>query len=125
LTPVIELGRSTFGGEGPRLVLAGNAGHSDIPLNSPGSGLFALLMTMMGQTVGFPVPKGGASGLTQALARRLRSRGGEIRCSSPVDHIGTVGGRARTVHTTGGETYDANRAVVATVIAPRLYDDLL
>jgi phytoene dehydrogenase-like protein len=125
LTPVIDLGRNRFSGEGPRVLLAGNAGHSDLPLDSPGSGLFALLMTMMGQTVGFPVPEGGAGGLTRALARRLESRGGEIRCDARVDHIGTVGGRARTVHLAGGETVTATRAVVATVVAPRLYDKLL
>jgi phytoene dehydrogenase-like protein len=125
LTPALELGRNRFGGEGPAVLLAGNAGHSDIPLDSPGSGLMALMMSMMGQTVGFPVPEGGAGMLTQALARRLRSLGGEIRCSAPVEHIATSGGRARTVHTAGGETFEATRAVVATVVAPRLYADLL
>ncbi len=98
LTPAVDLGRNRFGGVSPRILLAGNAGHSDIPLDAPGSGLMALLMSMMGQTVGFPVPEGGAGNLTRALARRLRSLGGEIRCSAPVDHIGTSGGRARTVH---------------------------
>jgi len=124
LTPVTGLGRSRFGGEAPRIVLAGNAGHADIPLDAPGSGLMALLMSLMGQTGGFPVPEGGAGELTQALARRLRSAGGEIRCSSPVDHLGTSGGRVRTVHV-DGETFTAERAVVATVVAPKLYGDLL
>jgi phytoene dehydrogenase-like protein len=124
LTPAVDLGRHRFGGVAPRILLAGNAGHSDIPLDSPGSGLMALLMSLMGQTVGFPVPEGGAGNLTQALARRLRSLGGEIRCSAPVDHIGTSGGRARTVHA-AGETFTADRAVVATVVAPKLYADLL
>ena len=125
LTPVLDLGRTRFRGEGPRIVLAGNAGHSDIPLDAPGSGLFALLMSMMGQTVGFPAPQGGAGNLTQALARRLQAKGGEIRCSAPVEHIGLTGGRARTVHTADGQTVEARRAVVAAVAAPRLYADLL
>ena len=56
-----------------RLLLAGNAGHADIPLDAPGSGLMGLLMTMLGQTVGFPVPEGGAGKLSQALARRIES----------------------------------------------------
>ncbi len=124
LTPAADLGRNRFGGAAPRLLLAGNAGHSDIPLDAPGSGLMALLMSMMGQTVGFPAPEGGAGSLTQALARRLLSLGGEIRCAMPVDHITTSGGRARAVHA-AGETFTADRAVVATVVAPRLYGDLL
>ncbi|MET0998400.1 MAG: NAD(P)/FAD-dependent oxidoreductase [Marmoricola sp.] len=125
LTPALDLGRNRFRGEAPRVLLAGNAGHADIPLDAPGSGLMALMMSMMGQTVGFPVPEGGAGELTQALARRLRSLGGEIRCSSPVERISTSHGRARTVHTADGLTVEARRAVVATVVAPRLYDDLL
>jgi len=125
LTPVTDLGRHRFRGDGPRLVLAGNAGHTDIPLDAPGSGLMGLLMSMLGQTVGFPVPEGGSGMLTQALARRLRSRGGEIRCSMAVEQIGTSGGRARTVHTTAGETLVARKAVVASVAAPHLYGDLL
>ena len=75
LTPALDLGRNRFRGEAPRVLLAGNAGHADIPLDAPGSGLMALLMSMMGQTVGFPVPEGGAGELTQALARRLRVAG--------------------------------------------------
>ena len=35
---------------------------------------------MLGQTVGFPVPEGGAGRLTQALAAGSRPLGGEIRC---------------------------------------------
>ena len=59
LTPAADLGRNRFKGEAPRVLLAGNAGHADIPLDSPGSGLMALMMSMMGQTVGFPVPRAG------------------------------------------------------------------
>ena len=38
LTPANELGRSRFTGAAPRLLLAGNAGHADIPLDAPGVG---------------------------------------------------------------------------------------
>ena len=123
LTPVTEIGRQRFGGEGPRLMLAGNAGHSDIPLDAPGSGLMGVLMCMLAQTVGFPVPRGGAGELTQALARRLRARGGEIACGSAVERIGLTAGRARTVHTASG-THAARRAVIACVTAPQLYGGL-
>jgi phytoene dehydrogenase-like protein len=125
LTPVLDLGLVRFRGAGPRILLAGNAGHSDIPLDAPGSGLFALLMSMLGQTVGFPAPQGGAGNLTQALAGRLRAKGGEIRCSAPVEHIGLTAGRARRVHTADGQAVEARRAIVAAVAAPRLYGDLL
>ena len=84
LTPANELGRSRFAGVAPRLLLAGNAGHADIPLDAPGSGLMGLLMSMLGQTVGFPVPEGGAGRLTQALAQRLVGLGGQIHTGTEV-----------------------------------------
>lgn len=125
LTPVADLARERFGGDGPGLLLAGNAGHSDIPLESPGSGLFGILMTMMGQTVGFPVPVGGAGELSGALARRFESIGGEIRCGRVVTEIHVVAGRARGVVTADGERIAARRAVVADVTAPRLFGGLV
>ena len=87
LTPAADLGRARFGGAGPGLLLAGNAAHSDIPLDAPGSGLMGLLLVMLGQTVGYPVPEGGAGNLARALVRRLESRGGELRCSTRVTDI--------------------------------------
>ncbi len=124
LTPATELGRDRFGGEAPRVLLAGNAGHADIPLDSPGSGLMALLMTMMGQTVGFPVPEGGAGELAQALARRFVAAGGEIVCDAEVLGIDVVGGRAVAVRT-AAEKVASRRAVVADVAAPLLFGRLL
>ena len=105
-----------FGGEAPRLLLAGNAGHADIPLDAPGSGLMALLMTMLGQTVGFPVPEGGAGGLAQALARRFAGLGGEIRTGTAVVaiEVDATAGRPR-VRTARRDRYGARRAVVADV----------
>ena len=125
LTPAVELGRARFGGESPRLLLAGNAGHADIPLDASGSGLMGLLMTMLGQTVGFPVPQGGAGKLSQALADRARSLGASVVCSSRVVHVDVDGGRATGVRLADGERVLARRAVVADVVAPHLYGGLV
>ena len=125
LMPALELGSSQFRGDLPRLLLAGNAGHADIPLDAAGSGVMALLMTMLGQTVGFPVPVGGSGELTQALARRLRSRGGELRCDTEVTRVDVESGRATGVRTRDGERYDARRAVLADVVATKLYGGLV
>jgi phytoene dehydrogenase-like protein len=125
LTPAAELGRSRFGGPAPRLLLAGNAAHADIPLDAPGSGLMGLLMTMLGQTVGFPAPRGGAGELAGALARRFIALGGEIRCAAEVVGIDVTRGRASGVRTADGEAITARRAVVADVVAPNLYGRLL
>ncbi len=125
LSPAVELGRSRFGGEAPRLLLAGNAGHADIPLDGAGSGLMGLLLVMLGQTVGFPVPEGGAGNLTRALARRVESLGGEIRCSSAVTRVVVEDGRATGVLTEHGERHLARHGVIADVVAPHLYGGLV
>ncbi len=56
LMSVRRLGRKFFSGEGPKLLLAGNALHADFGPSNAGSGIFGLIMSMLGQTVGFPVP---------------------------------------------------------------------
>jgi phytoene dehydrogenase-like protein len=125
LEPAKTLAETRFGGEGARLLLAGNASHADIPVDSSGSGLMGLLLAMMGQTDGWPVPQGGAGRLAQALADRFTSLGGEIRCSAPVRRIVVSGGRARAVVVAGGEQVTVRRAVLADVSAPALYEQLL
>jgi phytoene dehydrogenase-like protein len=125
LTPVASLGNQLFGGDHPRLLLSGNAGHADIPLDAPGSGLMGTLMTMLGQTVGFPVPVGGAGMLASALADRFASLGGEIRVSSAVDQVLVEHGRAVGVRTADGQVLRARHAVVADVVASRLYGGLV
>lgn len=125
LSPAAELGRSRFRGDGPQLLLAGNAGHADIPLDAAGSSVVALMLCMMGQTVGFPVPEGGAGELSHALARRITSLGGEVRTDAPVTRVLVEGGRAVGVEVAGSERIRAGRAVVADVLATRLYGDLV
>ncbi|WGL53131.1 NAD(P)/FAD-dependent oxidoreductase [Nocardioides sp. BP30] len=124
LTPLLDFTRIRFGGDAPALLLAGNAGHADIPLTAPGSTLFGVLMTMLGQTVGFPVPEGGAGELTAALVRRLTAGGGELRCDSEVVSVEIEEGRAVGVRLRDGERIAA-RAVVADVVAPKLFGALV
>ncbi len=124
LTPVTDIGRQRFGGEAPRILLAGNAGHADIPLDASGSGVLGVLLCMLGQTVGFPVPEGGSGMLSQALARRFESQGGEVRCDAEVTRIEVEGGRAVAVRV-GEERYVATRAVLADVVASKLYGGLV
>ena len=125
LTPALELGRGRFDGWAAPLLLAGNAGHADIPVDSPGSGVLGLLLTMMGQNAGFPVPVGGAGELSTAMARRFTERGGVVRCDAEVVEIEVRDGSAVAVRTADGERYAARRAVVADVHAQRLYGSLL
>ncbi|MEN8707594.1 MAG: NAD(P)/FAD-dependent oxidoreductase [Nocardioides marinisabuli] len=125
LTPAGSFGAQRFGGRGARTLIAGSAGHADIPLDATGSGAFGLIMTMLAQHVGFPVPEGGAGRLTEAMARRLETRGGQVLLGTEVTSIDVEGGRAVAVRTREGERYAAGRAVVADVSAPLLFGRLL
>jgi phytoene dehydrogenase-like protein len=125
IVPARRLGEETFAGEGGRLLLAGNALHTDLTPEAAGSGLFGWLLCALAQTVGFPVPEGGAGGLTDALVSRLEQAGGRVRCGERVERVLTRDGRAVGVRTAGGEEILAVRAVLADVPAPHLYRDLL
>jgi phytoene dehydrogenase-like protein len=114
-----------FRGEGAPLLLAGNAMHTDLSPEAPGSGVFGWLLAMLGQTVGFPVPEGGAGELTRALVDRLRTRGGRLECSAPVTQVLVQGGRATGVRVADGRVLAARRAVLADVPAPTLYRTLV
>ncbi|WP_424570877.1 phytoene desaturase family protein [Streptomyces sp. CH-036] len=123
--PVRRLGEEEFRGEGARLLLAGNALHADLGPEAAGSGGFGWLMSMLGQTYGFPVPVGGAGALTTALVHRLERHGGVVRCGERVEEIIVRAGGAVGVRTASGESVTASRAVLADVSAPALYGQLV
>lgn len=124
LMPAGDLVGQRFDGEGARLLLAGNASHADIPLDAPGSGLMAVLLAMLGQTVGWPVPEGGAGELTAALVRRFEAAGGTLRCSAEVAAVEVSDRRATGVRLADGERIAA-ATVLADVAAPHLYGGLV
>ncbi len=125
LLPVRRMSEESFHGEGGGLLLAGNALHTDLgPEQSP-SGAYGWLLAMLGQSVGYPVPEGGAGALTAALVRRLESRGGQVRCGTRVTDVVVRGGRAVAVRAADGTEYDASRAVLADVDAPTLFTRLV
>jgi len=123
--PVRRLGDELFDGDGARMLLAGNAAHADLAPEAAGSGLYGWLLSMVGQTFGFPAPVGGAGRLTDALVDRLRAAGGQLRCDSPVAGVDVAAGRAVGVRLSSGERLAARRAVLADVPAPALFGELV
>lgn len=113
-----------FRGDHARLLLVGNAGHSDIDLDGVGSGLIGLLLVLLGQTVGFPVPQGGSGQLATAMRTRLEAYGGQVVTDAPVDRIAVRDGRVRGV-VTAEQAVRVRRAVLADVGAEQLYSRLL
>jgi phytoene dehydrogenase-like protein len=125
MLPARRLGAEVFRGEGAQLLLAGNAMHADVGVDSAGSGVFGWLLAMLAQDVGFPVPEGGAGQITQALVGRLEARGGQVLCGRRVTDVLVTRGRAVGVRDHEGELVRATRAVLADVPAPTLYLDLV
>ena len=121
LLPVRRMAEERFGGEGGGLLLGGNALHTDLPPEAASSGFFGLMLAAIAQSHGWPVPRGGAQALTDAMVRRLESRGGEVRCGARVDSIRLDAGRAVGVRVHDGFEVGATRAVIADVVAPALY----
>ena len=123
--PVRRLGEELFRGDAGRLLLTGNAMHSDVPPDGAGSGMFGWLLAMLGQDVGFPVPKGGAGRLASALRGRAESLGVEVRTGSPVTEVLVRSRRAHAVRLADDTVVSARRAILADVTAPALYGELL
>jgi phytoene dehydrogenase-like protein len=117
-------GDELFTGEGARLLLAGNALHTDLPPESAGSSLYGWLLAMLGQTVGFPVPVGGSGELISALHRRLAAGGGEVRTGAAVRRIEVSEGAVRAVVLADGERIPT-QTVLADVSAPLLFERLI
>jgi phytoene dehydrogenase-like protein len=125
LLPARVYGEERFAGDGARVLFAGNALHTDLGPDSAAGTAFGWLLTMLGQEVGFPVPEGGAGRLTDALVRRLESRGGRVDCGRAVTEVVVAGGQALGVRDAAGVTVRARRAVLADVPAPTLYRRLV
>lgn len=125
LLPARRLGEERFEGDGAAMLIAGSAMHSDVPTDSSASGGFGWLLTMLGQSVGWPVPQGGAGQLTEALVRRLTAKGGQLRTEEAVVRVLIERGSAVGVALESGETIRARRAVLADVNAPALFGGLV
>ena len=81
------LAESQFASTHARGFFGGHAAHSMLPLERRPSAGFGLTLIVLGHVVGWGFPRGGAQAIPDALAERLRSLGGEIRTSSPVDEL--------------------------------------
>jgi phytoene dehydrogenase-like protein len=90
------LARSRFDTEEARALVAGNAAHAMQPLESRGTGAFALMLQLLGHGVGWPIAEGGSAAITGAMASLLESLGGEIATDAPVRSLADVEG-ARAV----------------------------
>lgn len=81
------LARSLFAGEKARGLFAGLAAHSILPLEQTASAAIGLVLAVAGHAVGWPLPRGGAGSLSDALAACLLDSGGEIVTGRPIESL--------------------------------------
>jgi phytoene dehydrogenase-like protein len=100
-----------FESDQAKAFLTGPAMHADLQPEEPGTGIYALLLWMLGQRHGMPVVEGGTGMITAALAAKARDEGVEIATGRRVGRIVVERGRAVAVEA-GGDPVSARRAVI-------------
>jgi len=73
-----------------KALFAGLAAHSSLSLNEPLSAAFGVLLGASAHAVGWPIPRGGAQSITNALVAHLESLGGRVHVSSRVEKLSDV-----------------------------------
>ena len=82
--------RLAFRGQRAAALFAGSAAHSGLPLHKLGTAAYGMMLNVAGHAVGWPLPRGGAGRLTQAMASYFRSLGGEIQTGAAVGSLGEL-----------------------------------
>lgn len=70
-----------------RALIAGCGAHSFLPLSAPLTAGLGLALLVSAHAVGWPIPRGGAQRIVDALASVLRELGGEITTDHPVRRV--------------------------------------
>ena len=73
-----------------RALFAGLAAHSFLSLDEPLSAAFAILMAVPAHAVGWPIPRGGAQAITNALCGFLLTFGSNVSTSARVQSLAAL-----------------------------------
>jgi phytoene dehydrogenase-like protein len=84
------LARSRFRDEPARALFAGISAHSMLRLDRPLSASFGLVLALYAHAVGWPMMRGGAAAVAQALVAELAAAGGEIVTGHRVDSLAAL-----------------------------------
>ena len=76
-----------FQGERARAIFGGMAAHSMLPLESPPTATFGIMLALLAHAAGWPIAAGGSQRIADALTSLLRSLGGEITTDCPVSSL--------------------------------------
>jgi phytoene dehydrogenase-like protein len=84
------LATSAFKDERTRALFAGVAAHGMMPLDHALTAGIGQTLCAMSHVCGWPIPRGGAQNITNALVRHLQSLGGEVIADTRVASIDTL-----------------------------------
>ncbi len=87
ILPATLLTRLLFKNESTRALFAGIAAHSFLPLESPVSSAFGLVLGAAGHAVGWPIPRGGSQSISNAFANYFLGLGGEIEIDRRIENL--------------------------------------
>ena len=73
-----------------RALFGGLAAHSFLSLDEPLSAAFGILMAVPAHAVGWPIPRGGAQSITNALCGVLVTFSSKVSVSSPVQNLAAL-----------------------------------
>ena len=79
--------RRRFRGERTRALFAGLAAHSFLALDQPLSASFALVLGVTAHVAGWPIPRGGAQSIANALCGYLAACGGRLKTSTRIGDL--------------------------------------
>ncbi|HEY2820819.1 MAG TPA: NAD(P)/FAD-dependent oxidoreductase [Candidatus Acidoferrum sp.] len=90
LPPANTVANFCFRDARTKALFAGLAAHSFLSLNDPLSAAFAILLGATAHAVGWPIPRGGAQSITNALVAHLETLGGRVHTSSKIEMLSDV-----------------------------------
>ena len=76
-----------FRSERTKALFAGLAAHSVLSLNAPLSAAFGVILGAAAHAIGWPIPRGGAQSITNALCAHLASFGGTVKTAKRIDDL--------------------------------------
>ncbi|HEX9775317.1 MAG TPA: NAD(P)/FAD-dependent oxidoreductase [Actinomycetota bacterium] len=125
LMPIERYARERFSTDEARALIAAGTTHTDLSIEAAATTAGAVILAMLAQTAGMPVPVGGAGELARALVRQLDEAGGVLRTGDRVSRVVVERGRAVAVETDGGAVVRARHAVIAGTGPGALFMDMV
>lgn len=87
IQPALRLAEDRFAGHRMRALFAGLAAHSFLALDQPLSSSVGLVIGVAAHVAGWPIARGGAQSITDALVAQLLDLGGEVHTGRRIDSL--------------------------------------